>query len=132
MGGIQSKNALPDSPVFSEISNPYDVASYKRICAEFNVDPSTDFRYTRGKNGSLGTVYIGATGLGAIATTHVALGGSAPMHSDAAKETEVILVRVQGQHPMLVAKPIRETPKTKEQRVPVQDDLDINRLGKIV
>ena len=70
MGGIQSKNALPDSPVFSEISNPYDVASYKRICAEFNIDPSTDFRYTRGKNGGLGTVYIGATGLGDIATDY--------------------------------------------------------------
>ena len=70
MGGIQSKNALPDSPVFSEISNPYDVASYKRLCAEFNLDPSTDFRYTRGKNGGLGTVYIGATGLGDIATDY--------------------------------------------------------------
>ena len=70
MGGIQSKNALPDSPVFSEISNPYDVASYKRLCAEFNIDPSTDFRYTRGKNGGLGTVYIGATGLGDIATDY--------------------------------------------------------------
>ena len=70
MGGIQSKNALPDPPVFSEIRNPYDVASYKRICAEFNIDPSTDFRYTRGKNGGLGTVYIGATGLGAIATDY--------------------------------------------------------------
>ena len=70
MGGIQSKNALPDSPVFSEIANPYDVASYKRICAEFNIDPSTDFRYTRGKNGGLGTVYIGATGLGDIATDY--------------------------------------------------------------
>ena len=70
MGGIQRKNALPDSPVFSEISNPYDIASYKRICAEFNVDPSTDFRSTRGKNGGLGTVYIGTTGLGAIATDY--------------------------------------------------------------
>ena len=70
MGGIQSKNALPDSPVFSEISNPYDVASYKRICAEFGIDPSTDFRYTRGKNGGLGTVYIGATGQGDIATNY--------------------------------------------------------------
>ena len=39
---------------------------------------------------------------------HVALGGGALMHSDAAKETEVVLVRVQGQHPVLVAKPIRE------------------------
>ena len=70
MGGIQSKNALPDSPVFSEISNPYDIASYKRICAEFGIAPSTDFRYTRGKNGGLGTVYIGATGLGDIATDY--------------------------------------------------------------
>ena len=43
---------------FSEIHNPYDVASYKRICAEFGIDPSTDFRYTRGRNGGLGTVYI--------------------------------------------------------------------------
>ena len=62
MGGIQSKDALPDDPVFSEMNNPYDVASYKRICAEFGVDPSTDFRYTRGKNGGLGTVYIWGDG----------------------------------------------------------------------
>ena len=62
MGGIQSKNALPDYPAFDEINNPYDVASYKRICAEFGIDPSTDFRYTRGKNGGLGTVYIWAAG----------------------------------------------------------------------
>ena len=70
MGGIQSKNALPDDPTFDEIKNPYDVAAYKRICAEFGINPSTDFRYTRGKNGGLGTVYIWATGLGAIATDY--------------------------------------------------------------
>ena len=63
---------------------------------------------------------------------HVVPNMSALMHSDAAKETEVVLVRVQGQHPMLVAKPIRETPKTEEQRMSVQDDLGINCLGKIV
>ena len=62
MGGIQSKNALPDDPAFDEIKNPYDVAAYKRICAEFGIAPSTDFRYTRGKNGGLGTVYIWAVG----------------------------------------------------------------------
>ena len=56
----------------------------------------------------------------------------APMHCDTAKETEIVIVRVQGQHPVLVAKPIRETPKTKEQRVTVQDDLDIHRLGQLV
>ena len=63
---------------------------------------------------------------------HVTPGGGALMHSDAAKETEVVIVRVLGQHPMFVAKPIRETPKTEEQRMPVQDDLGINCLGKIV
>ena len=62
MSGIQSKNALPDDAVFKEENNPYDVAAYKRICAEFGIDPSTDFRYTRGKNGGLGTVYIWASG----------------------------------------------------------------------
>ena len=70
MGGIQSKNALPDDAVFKEENNPYDVASYKRICAEFDIDPSTDFRYTRGKNGGLGTVYIWATGIGPMATDY--------------------------------------------------------------
>ena len=62
IGGIQTKNALPDDPAFSEINNPYDVAAYKRICAEFGIAPSTDFRYTRGRNGGLGTVYIWAAG----------------------------------------------------------------------
>ena len=45
---------------------------------------------------------------------HVTLGGGTPMHCNAAKETEIVLVRVQGQHPVLVAKPFRETPKTEE------------------
>ena len=58
LGGVQSKNALPDDEGFDEINNPYDVAAYKRICAEFGISSSTDFRYTRGRNGGLGTVYI--------------------------------------------------------------------------
>ena len=70
MGGIQSKNALPDDTVFQEDNNPYDVAAYKRIWAEFGIDPSTDFRYTRGKNGGLGTVYNWATGIGPMATDY--------------------------------------------------------------
>ena len=70
MGGIQSKNALPDDTIFKEDNNPYDVASYERICAEVGIDQSTDFRYTRGKNDGLGTVYIWATGIGPIATDY--------------------------------------------------------------
>ena len=58
MGGIQSKNALPDDPAFNQQENPYDVASYKRLCAEFSIDPSTDFRFTYGQNHGLGYVNI--------------------------------------------------------------------------
>ena len=55
MGGIQSKNALPDDPAFNQKDNPYDIASYKRICAEFGVDPSTDFRLLMGRTTDWGT-----------------------------------------------------------------------------
>ena len=58
MGGIQSKNALPDDPAFNQKNNPYDIASYKRLCAEFGIDPSTDFRFTYGQNHGLGYVNI--------------------------------------------------------------------------
>ena len=42
--------------------NRYDVASYKRICAEFGIDPTSDFRFTSRKNHGLGDVYIGVSG----------------------------------------------------------------------
>ena len=58
MGGIQSKNALPDDPAFNQQDNPYDIASYKRICAKFGIDPNTDFRFTYGQNHGLGYVNI--------------------------------------------------------------------------
>ena len=58
MGGIQSKNALPDDAVFKQEDNPYDVASYKRLCGEFGIDQSTDFRFTYGQNHGLGYVNI--------------------------------------------------------------------------
>ena len=58
MGGIQSKNALPEDPAFKQQENPYDVVSYKRLCAEFGIAPSTDFRFTYGQNRGLGYVNI--------------------------------------------------------------------------
>ena len=64
MGGIQSISALPGDPTFDQFNNKYDVASYKRICNEFGVGPSSDFRFTRGANHGLGRVYIYVTGLG--------------------------------------------------------------------
>ena len=56
LGGIQSMSALPGDPTFNPFNNHYDVASYKRICAEFGIDPSKDFRFTIGKNHGLGRV----------------------------------------------------------------------------
>ena len=51
-------SALPDDPTFNQKDNHYDIASYKRICVEFGVDPSSDFRFTRGQNHRLGYVNI--------------------------------------------------------------------------
>ena len=68
MGGIQSISALPGDPTFNLSGNRYDVASYKRICAEFGIDPTSDFRFTSRKNGGLGDVYIGVSGHGPMKT----------------------------------------------------------------
>lgn len=68
MGGIQTISSLPGDPNFNQFNNKYDVASYKRICAEFGVDPSTDFRLTRGANHGLGSIYIYVTSHGPMKT----------------------------------------------------------------
>jgi len=48
---------LPEDPTFNQFNNHYDVASYKRLCSEFSIYPSSDFRFTRGANNGLGSVY---------------------------------------------------------------------------
>ena len=58
MGGIQSISALPDDPKYNQRDNKYDILSYKRLCAEFGVGPSTDFRFTHGQNHGLSYVNI--------------------------------------------------------------------------
>ena len=49
LGGIQSISALPGDPTFNEKDSHYNVASYQKICGEFGIDPSSDFRFTSGK-----------------------------------------------------------------------------------
>ena len=56
MGGIQSVSALPGDQTFNLSGNNYDVASSKRICAEFGIAPTSDFRFTGRKNHGLGNV----------------------------------------------------------------------------
>jgi len=63
-GGIQSMSALPGDPLFNQYNNHYDIASYKRICSEFGIAPSSDFRFTHRENHKLGSVYVYATGAG--------------------------------------------------------------------
>ena len=62
LGGIQNMSALPGDPTFNQFKNHYDAPSYKRICAEFGIDPSSDFRFKHGKNGGLGYIYVYAQG----------------------------------------------------------------------
>jgi len=53
---------LPGDPTFNQYNNHYDVASCKRLCNEFGIGPSSDFRYTHGANHGLGSVYVYAGG----------------------------------------------------------------------
>ena len=62
IGGIESVNALPDDPTFKQRDNKYEIASYKKICGEFGIDPSSNFHFTsEKKNHELGNVYIWVT-----------------------------------------------------------------------
>ena len=70
IGGIESVDALPDDPTFNQKTNKYEIASFKKVCGEFGIDPSSDFRFTHGKNHGLGTVYNWATGIGPEATDY--------------------------------------------------------------
>ena len=49
MGGIQSVSALPGDPTFNSSDNHFNVASHKRICAEFWIDPTSNFWFTSRK-----------------------------------------------------------------------------------
>jgi len=49
LGGIQSVSALPEDPAFNQFNNPYDRASYKRICGEFGLIPPAIFASHEGQ-----------------------------------------------------------------------------------
>lgn len=54
MGGMQRVMSLPGDPNFNQQEAKYDQASYENICAEFGVDPNSDFRFKHGHNKGLG------------------------------------------------------------------------------
>ena len=57
LGGVQSSLPLPGDSAFSQTENKYDIPSFERICAEFGISPNADFRFTRGDNHGLGSVF---------------------------------------------------------------------------
>ena len=57
LGGPQNSLPLPGDPAFSQTENKYDIPSFERICAEFGISPNADFRFTRGDNHGLGSVF---------------------------------------------------------------------------
>ena len=57
LGGVQNSLALPGDSEFSQTENKYDIPSFKRICAEFGISPNADFRFTKGNNHGLGSVF---------------------------------------------------------------------------
>ena len=57
LGGVQNSLPLPGDSAFNQTENKYDIPSFKRICAEFGISPNTDFRFTKGDNHGLGSVF---------------------------------------------------------------------------
>ena len=57
LGGPQNSLPLPGDTAFSQTENKYDITSFERICAEFGISPNADFRFTRGDNHGLGSVF---------------------------------------------------------------------------
>ena len=57
LGGVQNSLPLPGDSAFSQTENKYDIPSFERICAEFGISPNADFRFTRGGNYGLGSVF---------------------------------------------------------------------------
>ena len=57
LGGVQNSLPLPGDTAFNQTENKYDITSFERICAEFGISPNSDFRFTRGNNHGLGSVF---------------------------------------------------------------------------
>ena len=64
LGVIQNSVALPGGDAFDQKKNPYDIPSHNRLCNEFGISPSTDFRFHHGMNNGLVNVYIYYSNLG--------------------------------------------------------------------
>ena len=70
LGGVRNSLPLPGDPAFNQTENKYDIPSFERICAEFGISPNADFRFTRGDNNGLGSVFEYFTNSGYFKTPY--------------------------------------------------------------
>ena len=70
LGGVQNSLPLPGDTAFNQTENKYDIPSFERICAEFGISPNADFRFTRGDNHGLGSVFEYLTNSGYTKTPY--------------------------------------------------------------
>ena len=70
LGGTQNSLPLPGDPAFNQTENKYDIPSFERICAEFGISPNADFRFTKGNNHGLGSVFEYFTNSGYFKTSY--------------------------------------------------------------
>ena len=70
LGRVQNSLALPGDSAFNQTENKYDIPSFKRICAEFGISPNADFRFTKGDNHGLGSVFEYFTNSGYFKTPY--------------------------------------------------------------
>ena len=70
LGGVQNSLPLPGDTAFNQTENKYDLPSFERIYAEFGISPNADFRFTRGDNHGLGSVFEYFTNSGYIKTPY--------------------------------------------------------------
>ena len=87
LGGVQNSLPLPGDTAFNQTENKYDIPSFERTCAEFGISPNADFRFTRGDNHGLGSVFEYFTNSGYIKNlTNI------PQKRQSLKTKEVVLL----------------------------------------
>ena len=70
LGGVQNSLPLPGDSAFNQTENKYDIPSFNRICAEFGISPNADFRFIKGDNHGLGSVFEYFTNSGYFKTPY--------------------------------------------------------------
>ena len=92
LGGVQNSLPLPGDSAFNQTENKCDIPSFKRICAEFGISPNADFRFTKGDNHGLGSVFEYFTNSGYFKTPYKYPSKTAKFEDEAGRASDGNLV----------------------------------------